>query len=474
MLHPVPVENADEVSHSSKAFVKSGLEDGLTPQQIADHNERTERQRKRPLREVKSAFFPPSTHFQSTETSPYRRATLASANEDSGVDVDPEPAQVKVRDMTLRSHTSKTGRRLPSGTGSESTYSRSSSGRTPRPYGSAFCLSKSESNGEPGTAVIITSRPAYFDPTIAPSIRRRHSSAKSSEWKGWMASQVAHLEDHATDEIEVYDAYPVRESYHRRENAQLDGDDSEIRPRRASDLARKQPLAALHINAASRPPLQRKVSDTMVERFPLLEKRPAIRVNTTEEHSPVSVAGTARLQRKPSNIENKKIQAAEIQFKPSTIHQKTSQVSLRSEASLASGHRALADSTKMNGAQAAATPGSISSRGKLHTRSTANMHSHHSPDRAARLRRIKTANTLQLRAIPLHHQHHQQENQAINDLTPVASPRDDYDIFGTVVSEPITTDSQTVGSQKMVDLFLSERRKDMRISEESGVSPAFL
>lgn len=67
---------------------------------------------------------------------------------------------------------------------------------------------------------------------------------------------------------------------------------------------------------------------------------------------------------------------------------------------------------------------------------------------------------------------HKQENQMINDLTPISSPGADWNPRGVGVLESVGPDGSPMGSERMVELFLTKRRNEQGLGAES--SPVFI
>ena len=471
MSNLVSSGKGDEMFGSTVVDVQSHLPDSYTPQQIAEHNERIEKQRKGPVREVKSVFFPPTTHFQTSRTNPYRRAILAGTDGEDGADMDSGKLSAKARRRTP-SYAKYVGLQSVSGTRSESTYSRSTGGETPKVYQTPPLFVRSDSYGEPGTAVITTSSVEYSHQTATPSVHHRNPSIQSSgEWKGWMAAEVAHLEDRFPKDFRIYDAYPMDQIYHRRENAEINGEEIQVRPRRPSRLLENQPLASINFDTSSELS-QRSSTDIMVERFPLLERKASFSANSIKHDKPSSRPRPTSFPRQHSVAENQNFGSTLIYPKPRNIRLSTSMASIGSQNNHGFIPGALADTTNIGAIQAKESPKLTSSHDKFHSRSTANMDSRYSPERTARLRRMRSAKTQEPRPFPLGQ--HLQENQAINDYTPPTSPREDYGIGIIGTLEEVNTEKHSQRDKMMIEQFLNERRDRTRTDEGSGGSPAFL
>ena len=174
---------------------------------------------KKPLRDVRSTFFPPSTYVERHGTSPYRRAVQGDSLLQSVSEIDlaqrGQSGSLPVSGPIEHTPCSST-------VGSVSVYSRSTGNDTPKAMGSLEADAKHTSNGENGTATILRNpSPAsvrYLDQLHQAEL----STARSSgDWKRWMATEVAAL-DHYPPRS---DSVRQRHIGHIREQAQIDPDD---------------------------------------------------------------------------------------------------------------------------------------------------------------------------------------------------------------------------------------------------------
>ena len=399
---------------------------GLTPQQSVAMNENGNPLSKGPLREVKSAFFPPSMRIERSNTSPYRRAMQLSSDTEGD-----SQRRVSFGDRSRFDGSSNavTGQlRSGSVAGSDSIYSRSSGG-DPKMTESSMSLAISESSGEAGTAIIITNRHGENEQSghLAFSQPGSSSVASSGNWKNFMATQVASLEARQTQND---DAHAIKDTGHRRENAQVNSDEISIGRLQPSIDILNQPLAIIQGNGNPRTASKHNVSQSLGERSPLMSIDPpniALDVNQ-DENAPLSKG--PEHSRKNSTMENEGCSLSRVHEVSGGLRQKNSRSSLKKRAE---------------------------QRGSPHT---ANVR--YTPDRAERLRRLKRSSSTSL-GTPLS----QIENQA-------SSPGlEDHDS-----KKPDTTSNglqtQAGKNHKLVDSFLRGRRSAMRFSDESGTNPAFL
>lgn len=411
-LHQAAVEDyCESCQEDDKDLLKN-----LTPQNIADMNEHRMPGSRHPLREVKSAFFPPSMRIERSNTSPFRRSMYAGSEDE---------------DAVMRSRFAE--RRLEIGTrmqnssiaGSESIYSRSSSDQFTKAAASSLSLARTESNGEAGTAVIITSRSLTQGTPARPDCPQRSSSANSSgEWKRFVTTQVASLETTRRPHSHMNDL-SVKGSSHRKESAQLNGDDVMIGTLRTPNAAPNQPLGIIQGNIISR---SRLIED---ERSLMDDSSLAGQVmNRNDENIPATPPSAS--SRKHFKLQSETIPPFPMKKTPNGLRQRPSQASLNSQKGI---HKA--STTK--------SPRS-------------------SVERTERLRRLKSSSSAMLRKTPSGN-----DNKGTNDTT--TSPDQESE---DLEAGPIATYSHAGKNHKLVDSFLKDRRSQMRISEESGIEHAFL
>ena len=180
----------------------------LTPQEMANRNEHpTRASAPRMLRDSQSTFFGGTSTFTVSRTpSPFRRVLAESDNRSDRVEHQQRPLHqfIPRRLSPLRnplycatsSGTSTASNIEPEVAYSESVYSRTTSGQLPgqnaSPAPSAFAENK-PIDPSTGDAVIIDR--AIYRPSIP--VRKQHkvsTSTSSVDWQKWMSSEVAKLE----------------------------------------------------------------------------------------------------------------------------------------------------------------------------------------------------------------------------------------------------------------------------------------
>ena len=399
--------------------------EGLTPQEVAEMNEFGLPPSRRPLREVKSAFFPPCMRIERSSTSPFRRILKERSEDD-------DSAQARADHLgqpKSSSHVNLNTRpRNESVAGWESIYSRSPGGHTMAAVGSLPSLPGSDSSCDAGTAIIHRVDPANHGAFDRSSIGRRNSSADlSGTWRRFVADQVASLEKLPPSNEQVNDVFSLREYGHKKEDAQINGDDVSIGQQQAPVNFLKQPLGVIHGNTLSQSPFKSRPIHSLDSENTLSLTSSFLSTNATkqDENNPLD---------KRSSYPGK-LSMAGLR---SELHQKQPQALLASQ-----------EDQKQ-----------VSSKADVR----------HSPERVERLRRLKSSSSTSLLKRPS-----QKENHVADDsLKPsynIWQPGQDSNDLDT---NPMAPGDSAVDNHKMVESFLKGRRRDMRVSEESGTNPAFL
>ena len=398
---------------------------GLTPQEIAEMNESGLPASRRPLREVKSAFFPPCMRIERSSTSPFRRMlkTRTEDHDSAQVNGDPDGQPMSSSHVKLNVRL-----RNDSVAGSDSIYSRSPGGHTMTAIGSFVSLPGSESNNDAGTATIHRVDPAKHRALNRPPVGRRNSSADlSGTWRRFMADQVAFLEKLPPSNEQAYDVFALREYGHKREDAQIDSDDVSIGRQQPPRNFPKQPLGIIHSNTLSHSPFKPRSipsfgGDNASKRtssflYPYL--------TTQNENNPFD-------------------QRLSYPGKPSMAG---SRIRLRKE-----------------------QPQSLLGPQEDHRKAFNNADVRHSPERVERVRRLKSSSCMSLSK-----QSSQKENPAADDSCKVTySIWQQGQLSNDSDASSLGPGNNVVDTHKMVESFLKGRRRDLGASDESGTTPAFL
>ena len=453
---------------------RQGTDIALTLQEASQRGEVDYPTPKRPLRELKSGFFPSNMRLERSNVSPFRRGRHVNSETETGNSGDIQSTEQPI--VSARPQTRPSMYKFHNGSviGSESVYSRTSSGNTPNQTNSSLSLAKSESSGEVGTLAILASKTKNYRVSNSPVAERDLSLAKSSgDWQNWMASHVATLENGGTANT-MKDAYFAtgKRIGHKRENALFDEEDLAPRNSRhgTNEPKPKQSHTTARGNSMARPALEHKSSYSMIDRFPLIDIAPTSNVSTLRQDKSSSNEPHNVQARLPMNVENERHQPSIPSA--SGIHGKVSSVSLRSQPHTPVVHKFQTKSISFNSPGSQGTLATPNMQGKLRIKTKPVTPSRHSPERLARLRRMRSSTSV--------------------ELAPSTEPRSssgqsrfkvtDPNIQGTLpglglewdVSGSDTNITPTESSQKIVDLFLNNRRRNMTGSDDSDVNLAFL
>jgi hypothetical protein len=470
---------------------------GLTPQEIASRIEPVV-PGTRTIRETKSTFFGGTGFTIARTTSPYRRA-LAEADYNCGgvsPSVDdfpiPNPLCIRPKSGNVGTHDVNEGEKAYT----ESVYSRTTSGQVPGAANSALSLPlvsdevpemplHNTSTGD----VVILDKATYRPSMPGTKGHRATSSAGSTEWKKWMSSEVAKLErtkDHNSSGSYVNYALPTMprlfNSGHVRESAQINDDETDIAQRRVSAV--KQPIGlVIQQTAAAQDSQQIGLQNPPVLK-PILKNR-----------STVSLV---------ENVDSNNANMPAIPIPPpppipprSPLRAMPSKSSLRSVNTVNTFNTARTPSAPSSSVKIS----SVNGRNLLHKRniSQTTLRSTRSLDTPAKLvkRNIRKVSNASITPSPRGGLTATVEKQfgststGARSRTPGVSwsairrenrsPQQKDDVYGAdgaglmgpVMSGGIMElDAQQMGSKRMVELFLSSRRK--RIASEEGEGGVFI
>ncbi|TAQ86219.1 hypothetical protein B7494_g5455 [Chlorociboria aeruginascens] len=453
---------------------------GLTPQEIATRNEPM-------IRESRSTFFGGSAFNIVRTTSPYRRA-LAESDDNPAITSRGTSTPTQKSPLQNPSFKGAALLTIPNIDGqeegeaySESIYSRTTSGQTPAAANSALSLiiaQQEDASPLPtqtpsvaGDVIIIGS--STYRPAMPAGAHRVTSSASSNEWKGWMASEVAKLEKakentNAAASYVNYALPTMPKSFHTghvRENAQINDDDTDIAQRKVSAV--KQPLGIVQQNIQTRNPtlylkpiLKNRSAVSLLENVepalvnsipvppppPIPARSPLRSVQSKSSLSSVGTAVTSRTRSAPASaVKIPSLSGRNILHKRNgstgTLKSMISMKSVETPAKL----------VKRNGRPSNYTCGIPSPGGGL---SAAVEKQFGSASTRARSRS---------RALGVG------ENRE-NRSPRREEPDDEYGTDGAGLMGPAVRelDAQAMGSKRMVDLFLSSRRKRMASGSTDG------
>ena len=392
---------------------------------------------RRPLREVGSAFFPPSTRIERRSTSPFRRAKASSNDEGTVIQKNRTPQISTIS----AAGSSRTGfLHVRSISRSDSIYSRTTSGNTPAPSPSPPSLSDSEDTRGVGTAVVSKKALKYQKP-LSPKQESGTSSAKSSgDWQRWLSKEVAQLEARTLKAYDDQEISPASTIGHKREGAQFEDNDVDL-AKFPSTATPKQLLPAYREYSASKSVLKSQSNDDLPKRFPLAE----IRGPATTPHKEQLSSEIPRLTNQNS---------------------RASLASLTNTSSNANLNKRYGMSLKPSPNGSSDTLRTASSLGQLRDRPSGIPSPHFSPDREARLRRMQSSNSIETRR--------QNENKPFYRIENTPPAKSGLENARPSLMTSPSADNCSPGSQLLIERFLGDRRRNMKISEDSSADPAFL
>ncbi|KAI2637763.1 hypothetical protein GGS26DRAFT_426660 [Hypomontagnella submonticulosa] len=305
-----------------------------------------------------------------------------------------------------------------------------------------------------GDATIFVNPPVYR-PTPPPAPKHREtSSASSVEWKMWLSANISKLESTSgrADTTVLEYAMPSRPSGHIRENAQINDDDEQpplevYKPTRPDSA-----LATIEHNARASPqtarPIRRSTSPIHhYDKENEVPERPATRSRTALRTTPSLASIASAREAKASTEPTRKGTLDSLRWK-----------SLARKPSL---------NTLAGNPMSASTRRLVKRQSDLKTYATPTPSPRHMPaakDGSADLKRRfggEMANN-------------KTENISPNTACGGDADMDPYGaqgsgVFGPGMGTGTELTPQSLGSKKMVDLFLSSRRRRMASSDDAGV-----
>ena len=419
---------------------------GSTPQLITIAKEEKADRTKRPLHELGSGFFHANQHIeQKRSPSPYRRA-LRSSKEDVG----------NFPSVAMGAGRSQRNENYPNGgILAESVYSRSP-GAFPHGYrGNSLASSDADDAEDRGTALVHPAESGHYTSHQHRLRVRRDmsdlSSKSSGEWKRRLASEMI-FPDERDPQIDddVYNALPVRDGRpgHRREHAQLHSTEAGIGKVFKEERAPAQPSALSGSKLKYRPSLQSLQSHPRgPDRLSDENQDPLAYLKGYGQSDYVSQELLPTHSQVPTSSEGQD-NSGTLRNVSNNVPRKTSSASplgLDKGGANPSGLRHGSRVDLADRVQALRSESSLSLQGPgSATKSTS---------KAGALTENRTVSNVQAREnLPPIKRRTSKENSASPNSTPT---------YGQ-------------GNRLLVENFLRDRRREMRISEEAGGPPAFL
>lgn len=445
-----------------------------TPQQIAEHNESNDIHPKRPLQEIKAALFPSSMRVERTNGSPYRRLMGSGGENEIG-------AGSEIEEHTAIRFRSE------SAFGSASVYSRTSGGNTPNENISSVSLTKSESSHERGTAVVIKPLPRPHQESLAPLTRQNKFLKKSEGRQDSIKCELPQLENLGLGKTQDF-IKAGKENRHKREDAQLEDDDVEMKRLRGGAQMKKEALGTPLQKTISQPNLRNQTSQSSFTRSPLLQIGQPITLGESEQSLPSSPCHPIAPRRSlylthDMSSSSQRNQGSTLPWRTASNGTPKSQggdysVS-RDGYILNHGLPITNETARMDSTPTMhRTPTPAPIRAVFRTNKVAKSQGYSSPERLARIRRLQSNSSLSshnkcLAESNIGEYETGKDNQRLIDSTfrnpPTIEELPNKEVTGTAFEE-----IQSEGVGNMVDSFLNTRRGNIRMSQESSMGPAFL
>ena len=239
---------------------------------------------KNPLREVKSIFFPSLTHIERCQTSPFRQAMQSSCHIEKFPDFSRASGQISMSSENSENFSPMGAASNRSLTRSDSIYSRTSSGNTPKLAASSPSLMSLD--GYNGLSTTISFPESQNQPCLT---ARPVSPSASAARRGFDRSnqiEKSVMQSEACTPAGIINDFsaPTRTLCHKRENAQISDDDTNLGNLPGPNSS-KRPLAGVAIDASFRS--RKGTSQPMIDRFPLMDIETQPNVPKVESQIPV-------------------------------------------------------------------------------------------------------------------------------------------------------------------------------------------
>ncbi|KAI4189742.1 MAG: hypothetical protein L6R41_001258 [Letrouitia leprolyta] len=400
---------------------------------------------KGPLRESKSMFFPQSTYIERSKTSPFQKAMQSSSHPERKAlaDVTYLPSEIHNRSAPLLGPCSS---RDGSVSRSESIYSRTSSGDTPQQ-----CNDPEPTRMEKGTIGYTTS----VSPDIALEFEKdllgfatgnaRPANTLDLQKKTLKRNVLLNPGDKVRSQIDS--TYLKRMTGHKREHAQIDGDDTDIgRLQAPNSLLNQSSNTAIDLDIRSS--LRPTSSQRMIDRFPLMS------INTQNNVNHMCPTSISKVTRDAAAV-GVQLPSTQTDEGRENLRPKRSTASSTSPSSNMKAYSNPHSKSKDRGSGLRDNPQS----GLLWPFSTPASHSLSSPERIARLRRMYSSNTIGSPILARHIEPSARLQEFEYNRDNEDRPVEGEDIPDGRGDIPCDCTDIIPDSQKMVDTFLSNRRQ---------------
>ncbi|KAL8933033.1 MAG: hypothetical protein Q9216_006555, partial [Gyalolechia sp. 2 TL-2023] len=400
---------------------------------------------KGPLRESKSMFFPQSTHIERSRTSPFRQAMQSSGHSErknvAKITCNPYERHERATPLFASYESRDEGVAR-----SESIYSRTSSGDTPQRCNDPKPL-RIENEGDSHTTTTSPVAVLEIQEDSARSTMEKPQATEIIDLRKKISEQCVSSKSKDSIRVQTDGTYSRRRPGHKREHAQIDGEDINIGRLQAPN-SQLTGSSNAPIGLDVRSSLRLTPSQPMIDRFPLMS------INTQTVAKGRSPAGVSKVTRdagetgyyQPLN---------QIDKRRENVRPKRSTASQSSPSSHPKTNGNLHSENKGRGIGLRNDP----QNGSLWPVSTPVSHSRSSPERIARLRRMYSSNTLGSPNLGMDIEPSTRSQKLVyndkdNDrpVQGVDGPYGRGDASGDRIDE-------SLDSRKMVDTFLSNRRQ---------------
>lgn len=433
-------------SHMSVRSNYTGNAVGMTPQQVACHNENiSRRSSKKTLRGTKTLLKPGTQNNpEHGKPSTPRRQTVDSADDPESVIVS-RPSATEPFPL------------------SPSIYSRTTSGGSPLQFGSQGDLGLSGSGDERGTVTILANHRLPYQSRATGSPKGGKTVKASAEWRSWMNSQMD-LFNTTSPEYRFSSFTSKLEPNHYREDAQIQDE-----ALAGQDIYTSPDFPA---NEHSDLGADRTGAHETASRSPLTEIRPYPQNNFSR---PLRSSPAPSISISHTSVR-----------KPTIIEEPHSTISLHASHDVNNTSRSPASSIRSRSASITPSPlmyrkprpSDVFNSPVTPTKDPANTRRTLSPRKINGRENLsqnqdnsrKKSHAFRLNSTRVKKDKADVNDENIRKSNTDSSPR--YDM--TSEWSKLGDIHSTIGTKRMVDIFLSDRRRQMNTTDESTGEPVFL
>ncbi|EEQ84575.2 hypothetical protein RJZ56_004380 [Blastomyces dermatitidis] len=422
----------------------------IIPQEIAQRNENMTRYRSmQSLHRSRSSLCQPRRHMRSEILNPFVPPRFSSYERTTGSDDDTGSVIVSRPDVIDRSPVSP------------SVYSRTTSGDSPDRQGSRRDLSLSEASDERGTVTILASERLPYKPKDTGGYSCSNSQIKgSAEWKSWMNSQM-----------DLFDTTP--ESYAMAQNPKFPNshyrERTEIHDESKDEIHKKSFTTSQTSEYSTVEPIQEPVSFDVDQRPPLVELKPITKNNFSRPlclSSDIPISISRPVVQKPSVVTRSEsphsVHLTDVNLGRSTPTDSILPRSASRSPSASASPKLLYEKSRCLELSTSPVTPTRASKAVHSTISLCNHSENDSPSRRVSDPR-KLAPTANFSSVRNRRDNGRVTNE--NSRGGRVTTKGDLPALGDIHS--------TISSKRMVDIFLSQRRRQMG-GTEKGMEYAFI